>query len=195
MNRDRHDDVKVVALAAQDRMRRHVDRDVQVARRATANAGVALAANAHAVAVGDARGNADGHRFRPRVLTGAPARLAGPRPLLPAAGTARTAAREHHVTADRADCPGALTEMAGAGADPRHAGPCAGAAVFAPRDGHLSLGPGQRVFEGQTHILVEIGAALLAGCARPALGEDFREQIAERRRVVDAARREIESLE
>jgi hypothetical protein len=53
------------------------------------------------------------------------------------------------------------------------------------------LDAGERFLEGHLHVNVQIGATLLTGCT---LGEHLGEQVAERGRVVGAARREVEAL-
>ena len=55
--------------------------------------------------------------------------------------------------------------------------------------------PVKRLLERQLHLDVQIRAALLRGRAPATLGEHLGEQIAERRRVVRAARGEVEALE
>ena len=52
---DRHDDVQVVALAAEIGIGGHVHRDVEVAGGPAARPGVALARHAHPLAVANAR--------------------------------------------------------------------------------------------------------------------------------------------
>src|SRR5262245_55511743 len=68
-------------------------------------------------------------------------------------------------------------------------------AIRASRDRDRPLRAIQRVLERHLHVDVQIRSTLLRRIAIGALGEDLGEQIPERRRVVDAACREVEALE
>jgi hypothetical protein len=68
-------------------------------------------------------------------------------------------------------------------------------ALIAARHRDCPLTTCQRLFKGDVHLDVQIGATLWRRLPGAALGEHFREQIAEGRRVVDASRREVEPFE
>src|SRR5262245_26581050 len=68
-------------------------------------------------------------------------------------------------------------------------------AVLAPRHGNRALDAAERLLERDWHLDMQIGAALLGRRAPAALGQDFRKQIAECRRVIGPTSRKIESLE
>ena len=78
--------------------------------------------------------------------------------------------------------------------DARTAGARTRPAVLTPRDRNRTLDAAQRFLERHLHLDVQICAALLRGRA-PTLGEHLGEQIAEGRRMVRTARREVESFE
>ena len=91
MNRYRKHHMHIVAFAPEYGMRRHVRRDVHVARGTSTNAGVASSLNPNAIAVADPRRDAHLHCFAARLLTQAAARLARLRSL-PARAAASWAA-------------------------------------------------------------------------------------------------------
>ncbi len=170
--------------------------DVQVAGIAATQAGVALARHAHPVAVGDAGRHPHRHRLRARLLAESAARLARPRPLLAAATARDAAAREHHVTAHGAHAAGALARRAGAATHPA-CGRCR-----RRRDTFRGASPRRRGRRRRTprrtstrHPGAGRRRARRRAACSAALAQHFGEQVAEGRRVIDAARREIESLE
>ena len=99
------------------------------------------------------------------------------------------------MTAHRAKAARTIARRTGARAHAVAATAAARAAMLAACECQRSCRPRKCLIEPQLHGLMQIGAAL--GRPRPCTprAEDFGEQIAKRGRVIDAARREIESLE
>ena len=96
--RDRQLDVEIVLAALEDRMRRHVNPEVEVPARAAADAGAALAGRADAGAIADTGGDLHLHPVAPRDAPGAAARGACrlPLPAGAAAGAAHPLLLELH---------------------------------------------------------------------------------------------------
>ena len=195
MHRDRHHHVQVVALSTKHRMRGDSHSDVEIAGGTAVQAGIAFRRDPQPVAVRDTRWNPDDHAFAASFLTGPRARLAGPGRLLAGSSAAAARAREHHVSTHRAHRARPQTEVTRTGTRTRPPATGAAATVFAARHRDRPLNADQGLLERHLHLDVQVRAALLRGRAPPTLGEHLGEQIAERRRVIRAARREVEALE
>jgi hypothetical protein len=195
VHRHRQHHVHVVTLAPEDRMRRHVHGDVEIARRPAAETRIAFAGHADARAVGDARGDPYGYRLAPHFLADASAWFARARPLPAGAGAPRAASGKHHVPAHGTDGAGALAHMTWAGGRARTPAPFARAAHFAAGQRHLVRDPGERVLEAELQSEMQVGTAFGCFLRCAAIGEHFREQIAEGHRLVTAPGGKIESFE
>src|SRR5689334_8959428 len=179
-------------------MRPDADVDVEIAARTAVAPHVALADDADARAVGEARWNVDRERLGAdlHLLPGA-RRADG---LTQRAGAAALRARlgEDHVAARRFHDARSVAVHAPRLADVQPAEAVARAAVLLARHRDRALPAAQRLLELQQHRLVQIDAALglAARAARLALAEHVGEQIAEGRRVGAVhAYGEVEALE
>src|SRR5688572_8664101 len=187
--------MQVVAVAAERGMGSDVHGQIQVARRTAADAGVSLPRHANAFSVADTGWNLHGYRLGARLLSGPTTAIARPRTLLPRPDACRAAPREDHVPAHGPDGAAALTLRALAGTDPRQSRSRAAAAAFPTRDGRCPFRSRQGVGEGDMDLLVQIRATLLGPAAAAAFGEHLRKEVPERRRMIGAARREVEPFE
>ena len=199
VNRQRDDDVQVVAFAAERGMRLHVDRDVEVAVLAAVSSDVALGRDANARAVGEAGRNRDIQMLAARLDLLAVARRALHYALASRSVAGAARACEDHMPARRLHHARALALAAARFLRLHPAGPSARAAMLLPRDGQRSRAARNRLFEGEIERLVKIRAAEGRAVARVTLApliDDVGEEIAERRRRRTAdGNGEVEALE
>ena len=99
--RHRHRHVQVVAVPGEDRVRLDAHLDVQVARPAAPDAGIAFVRQPDQLPVRNARRNPRHQALGAHRQAGAVARSAGPRPLPAVAAARRARSREHHVSRGR----------------------------------------------------------------------------------------------
>src|SRR5262245_3944647 len=132
---DGDDEMQIVAIATERRVGRDVHREIEIAREAAARSRIPLALHAHALAIRDARWNADPRCLRSRLMPGAgtPIALTGAR--FPRASARRAAAHEHHVPPHRPNAATALALRAGTGCGSRQARPGTHAASDPACDG------------------------------------------------------------
>src|SRR6266545_3606499 len=179
--------VELGTVAAQLRMRRHVDRYVQAARRTTAGTRLALARETNLVALVDARRNRDPQRPRLFDSTLAMTGLAGALddPAFPPA--ARTGGDVDHLAehrlAYRPDLAPALALRAGgrrgAGPGPR---PATGRTAIQDRELDLLLGPRHGFLERDPEVVAQIasgGRPSVSGAAGRCPTEERVEDVAE----------------
>ncbi len=194
---DRHDDVKIVALAHKCLVRRHLDREIEVPGAPPPLSDIALLRHTDASAVADAGRNADRNRLAAHFHSETAATPAGC-VLQSTCSSARvTAFRKHHAPAARAQETAALTTLASRLRDFQQAGPATRLARVAASQRHLPPRATHRLVEGQRHRCMKVGTARRFGPLRVLpLREHLREQIPERGRVgVGHAAREVEPLE
>jgi hypothetical protein len=153
--------VEIVAFAMEERVLLHVNNDVEVARRATLAAVLALAVQAEPLPGRDTRGNLDGQRALAADPSGAATGLArlGDRLSRPAAVRARS--RDGQKTL-------LITELAGTAALGARFGPGArggsgartGFARLLARNLNRRFRPGCRFLERDFEVVPQVGAAL-----------------------------------
>ena len=163
-DREGHLDLDVLAFALEDRRGSHVGDDVEIARRPAARPGLALAGQADARALLDARRDVDAvaleRAHRPRAVAGRAGILDhGARA---AAARAGLGDREHALALGLD--PAALAAWAdlrrGAGL---RAGPVAGRAQRLRGDRERDLRAGDRLLEGDRYLCLEVLSALGTG--------------------------------
>ena len=174
--------VEVVTVALELGVLGHVHDHVQVARRATGEAGLALAVQPQALARGDAGRDLDGQLALACDAPRAPApgaRLADHAPRA-AAQAARAGDGEEALLVTQLARPAALPARLGPAAGGR-AGALAGVAGFLARDLDGRLGAGKRLLEADLEVVAEVGAALRA--AAPAASAERRRRSRRGRRA------------
>src|SRR5215467_3409540 len=181
-HRDRHPAMQVSAVTLEERMRGDRQEDVEISGRATAHASLALAREADACAVLDARRNVDRERALARDAARARAVRARTVDHLAAALAAGAGALEGEEALRMPDAAGAAAVRTGlrlgAGLG---AGAGAGLARHRGRDAHLRGLAGKRLFERDLHVVAQIGAALgaIAAAAPAGHAEDALEDVGE----------------
>ena len=161
----------------------HVDDDVEVAGRAAAGSGLALAVEAEALAARDAGRDANGELALPghvAVAAALRARLGDDAPLAAALAAGLRDGEEALLVADL-PAPAALRAHGGGGPG-RGARALARLARLLPRDLDAGLHPLGRFVERDLEVVAQIGAAL-----RPAAPSAAAEEIAEAEDVAQAA--------
>ena len=185
MHRDGNGHVEIISFPPKDRVRLHLDGDVEITVLAAAASDVSLARHADPRVVRQARRQADGERLGAHLHLLAAAGRAACLPEVSRSAAVRARLREHHMPARRLHHARTVALHAARLVDRQPSHTLAGAAVFLPRHGHRALAAADRLLEGDAHRLMQVDATLRRTFRAPrvALLEHVREQIAERRCV------------
>src|ERR1019366_2913968 len=178
-NGDGHGDFNIVAFAAEEWMRFHFGRDVQIARGCAHCAGIAFGGNAQAGTVAGAGRNADFHAFRVGDASLSAAGGAGVAQLAGAAASRATEV-ELHGAGHLADVSRAFALLAGGFAGAGGTGAVAGIADLVACDIHTRLGAFDGLPEVDVHHVLEVAALFgfdVGGFVTTA--EELREDVAE----------------
>src|SRR5258708_3253186 len=178
---DRHLAVQIVPVALEDPVGLEVDHSVEIARRTAIHAGLALAGQADAIALIDARGNL--HR-QGLVLLDAPGAAAGRAGVghhLAGAVAGGTRLLDREEALRQPHRPRAVAGVAGLGLRAGlRAGALAGLARFHRGDADLGRGAPRGLLEGDLQVVAQVGAAEDGGTAAAlAAAENVAEDVAE----------------